>query len=330
MRIIKDEFFILKSDSPYNAAGLIDIKYKWCAPKLRFRWMRFLVKRLFRERWRAPKIEIGWIKSLVYRCHVYYKWLLWLLYGISLKNIERASVIICFDERSDFFMCWLFSRCYSKKRRIVYCWNILDEEEAFRLKQLDWELWSFDQCDCQKYGMKYNKPFNAAALTKTAIQLYEKPKDVFFIGKDKGRKERIDKIKKYLENLGISTKFVIVDTKLKKRKKVSKTGYSPPMAYSEILYEVQQSKAILDVHILGEEGISQREMEALFYKKKLITTRVEIKNRDFYNPKNIFIIDVDFLNIDIASFLMDPIVDVEEDIMKSYSFEEWITRFLEG
>jgi hypothetical protein len=300
MDIEDKHFLILKSDSPFNAAGLINIKYKSCAPKLRSRWLRGIVR----------------------RCRAYHKWFLYLLYGIPLKYIEDASVIICFDERADFFLCQLISHCFKDKRLIIYSWNIIKEEDILRFKKLSWELWSFDQGDCQKYEMKFNKPFIAAASVNLENRALTIKQDVFFIGTDKGRKERILKVKDILDSIAISNKIIIVDPKLK-------NFNSAPMSYREILFEVQQSKAMLDVHIEGEEGISQRELEALFYRKKLLTTRKEVQNRDFYNPRNIYIIDSSHQhNDEIVQFLNSPLAEISDEIVQSYLFDEWLKRFL--
>jgi hypothetical protein len=203
----------------------------------------------------------------------------------------------------------------------MYSWNIIKESDIPRFKKLSWELWSFDQGDCQKYGMRFNKPFLAASLVKPDDRTPTIKQDVFFIGTDKGRKERILKIKDMLDTLAISSKIIIVDPKLE-------NSISAPMPYCEILFEVQQSKAILDVHMEGEEGISQRELEALFYRKKLLTTRKEVKNRDFYDPRNIYIIDFLHCHSDeILQFLDSPMAEVSGEIVESYFFDEWLKRF---
>jgi hypothetical protein len=203
----------------------------------------------------------------------------------------------------------------------MYSWNIIKESDIPRFKKLSWELWSFDQGDCRKYGMRFNKPFLAASLVDLDTMTLAIKQDVFFIGTDKGRKERILKVKDMLDSVAVSNKIIIVDPKLK-------SPDSAPMSYREILCEVQQSKAILDVQMEGEEGISQRELEALFYKKKLLTTRKEVKNRDFYDPRNIYIIDFSHQHSDeIVRFLNSPLAEIPGKIVQSYLFDEWLKRF---
>jgi hypothetical protein len=104
--------------------------------------------------------------------------------------------------------------------------------------------------------------------------------------------------------------------------------YSKLMAYETVLYEDQKTKAILDIPLEGQEGITQREMEALFFRKKLITTNPLVKERDYYCSDNIYIIDFSQPSNDIVTFLQKPYIPVSEDIISSYSIDSWLQRFL--
>ena len=78
------------------------------------------------------------------------------------------------------------------------------------------------------------------------------------------------------------------------------------------------------------ENASVEIMEAMFLRRKLITNNIKINKHDYYNPNNVYIIDYskpDFLE-GIKDFLEKPFVPIDENILKSYSVESWIQRFI--
>lgn len=52
---------------------------------------------------------------------------------------------------------------------------------------------------------------------------------------------------------------------------------------------------------------------------------ISIKEYDFYNPKNIFIWGVDDLQ-GLVAFLNSPYEPIENNILKSYTFEGWLNN----
>ncbi|MDR3258499.1 MAG: hypothetical protein LBT51_02640 [Fusobacteriaceae bacterium] len=240
-------------------------------------------------------------------------------YNIPYKAIEQADLIICHEWAMDLFMCVYIKRCYPDKRFVIWSWNKKDEKTYQYYKQSGWQVWSFDETECKKYELNYNKTFMVCAyvplLMSESTEIYY---DVYFCGHDKGRLLSILKVKEWLENLSISNHICIVDERHGKEE----------ISYSVILSELQKANAILDIPLKGQYGITQREMEALFFKKKLITTNPMVKKRDYYHPDNIYVIDFSEPPEKIIEFLQKPIVSIEKDILVSYSLSAWIQRFV--
>ena len=69
-------------------------------------------------------------------------------------------------------------------------------------------------------------------------------------------------------------------------------------------------------------------MEALGYKKKLITTNETVKFYDFYHPNNIFIYNGENHD-ELTEFLKLPYFPIDENIRKKYSFANWIRYILD-
>jgi hypothetical protein len=191
------------------------------------------------------------------------------------------------------------------------------EADYMHYKNLGWEVWSFDKNECEKYGLNYNKTIMAASCvpSRRGVACNAPAFDVFFFGRDKDRKYKILKIKELLDKQNITNQIKIVDSEV------------TVAAYDEILHKTQQAKAILDVPLEGQEGITQREMEALFFGKKLLTTNSVVKIRDYYHPNNIFVIDFNENPEKITEFMQKPYVPVDKEIIDSYSIEAWVERF---
>ena len=88
------------------------------------------------------------------------------------------------------------------------------------------------------------------------------------------------------------------------------------------------SRAILDIAHPHQEGLSFRPYEAIGMKKKLITTNSDIKNYDFYNPSNIFVIE-DINNVNISDeFLYSPYQEPPQSIVEKYYIKNWVQNIL--
>ena len=217
-----------------------------------------------------------------------------------------------------------FIRRKSKEIRIiVWYWNPVDKSvrlEEFRDDSI--EIWSFDEYDCEKYKLKSNTQyyFKDVVLPKTNDH-----KDVFFVGGDKGRIGELISLKKQLDAQGISNYFHITQTG--KENPNYKEFYSNRISYDEVLKHIASCKVIVDYVSDNQSGLTLRPLEALFYKKKLITNDKSIENRDFYCKDNIFIIGKDEFK-DLKPFIEAPYREIRENVVSRYDFSEWINRFL--
>jgi len=67
-----------------------------------------------------------------------------------------------------------------------------------------------------------------------------------------------------------------------------------PLSKADVYEIFSKSKAILDIEHPNQYGLTMRTFEVIGSRKKLITTNKNIKNYDFYNSKNICIVDREF------------------------------------
>lgn len=96
-------------------------------------------------------------------------------------------------------------------------------------------------------------------------------------------------------------------------------------SYEETLALSLTSKLLIDFVNKEHKGLSFRCFEALYFEKKIITTNPTIKNYDFYNPQNVFILGEDSIDR-LKDFVTSEYVEVPEDIKAYYAFSNWMER----
>lgn len=207
-------------------------------------------------------------------------------------------------------------------RIIVWYWNPVDKcVDINKFKKYDCELWTFDEMDHEKYALNYNTQyyFNDVILPNTDDNI-----DVFFVGGDKGRIANLVSLKEKLDNQNISNYFHITSTG--KENINYKNYYSSRISYDEVLKYIASCKVIVDYVAEKQTGLTLRPLEAMFFKKKLITNDKSIENRDFYTKENIFILGIDDID-DLAEFINSPYKELERVIVNRYDFNSWLNRF---
>lgn len=237
----------------------------------------------------------------------------WKNFGKWKKNIKYYKLIVLGENFFNHDVSRYIKETNPDCKVIVFFWNKLN---------LDWyssiledpnvdDFYTFDENDSKKYNLKFNSTFFSKKL-KLPVEKCEN--DIFFIGREKDRKDKILYLKNKLDKLNIKTNFIIVN---------DETSY---IDYKKVLSFISKSKAILDFNAYNQNGLSLRVMESIFFEKKLITTNKNIINYNFYNQNNIFIIGKD--NLDkLKDFLNSEYVKIDNSIVEYYDFENWIKRF---
>ncbi|MCI9016954.1 MAG: hypothetical protein HFJ53_07320 [Clostridia bacterium] len=235
-----------------------------------------------------------------------------ILLGNWKKEIKQYNKIILFDNAYNEQVS-NFIKSKNKTCKIYfYYWNPINEFNKKYLKDpnID-EIWTFDPIDAKTYNLKYNPQL----YTKN-IKLLDKEvnNDVIFLGRAKNRTSDILKIKQELEKQNIKTQIYIIENE------------KQLMEYTDYLKIIDKSKAILDIVNERQNGLTLKCMEAIFFNKKLITNNSLIKEYDFYNKKNIFIIGEDN-NEDLKKFIETDILNYDNKILDKYDFTNWIKNF---
>lgn len=225
------------------------------------------------------------------------------------------------------------------KEKSVFLWNPVSTicrnvyskwEYSHYLNKSGMHIYTFDENDATRY--KFNKinqvyrfPHNSYYTNITNID-YE----VFFIGKDKSRSTIIAQLARQLTEQGISFKFHIIrDKHTLPIKQLEQYYNDKEMSYADSLKKVMRTKCIIEIMQQGQSGMTLRTLEAIFLRKKLITTNKNIVQTPIYNPNNIYILNYEqnkFSNI--KEFLNCEYQNIPEDIIRQYDVKSWIKRFL--
>lgn len=249
----------------------------------------------------------------------------WVWYGKWKKELNKYDVVIVFDSNSSWKILSYIKKKNSDLRIIAWYWNIVTRKKKIPDKYRQFsEVWSFDQQDCLKYKMQKNIQFYFYSEKRQYIPLKY---DAVFIGKDKGRWEIIMNLKRRLEHCNLKLYInVVKDTSIIKRLQLKnrKNKYEELMDYEEVLKKIDESSCIIDVPQSGQSGLTVRVLEALFYKKKLISTDKSLCSYNFYRPENILIWNKECDDNKIINFFKKPYKEVA-DIQ--FSFEKWIENF---
>lgn len=254
-------------------------------------------------------IMLIWIQVLhmPFKCIWYGKWK---------KQIRSYDKVILFDRILGFEVIKYIKKHNKECRLIFWYWNIICKKMPESYRKLC-EIWSFDTKDCIQYGLSSNIQFYFP------VNVLEKEEtcDIFFVGKEKGRLQHLQELKDYFTSKNLSAEFWIVSKKCK-----NDMCIKHEIDYDMILNQIRKSKCILEIVQEGQDGLSARALEALFYNKKLITNCKTIKYQNFYHPDNIFILGEDDM-AEILTFLNKPYYHVNENIKRQFEYEAWLDNF---
>jgi hypothetical protein len=214
----------------------------------------------------------------------------------------------------------------------AYQWDGLSRfKEAIPLISLFDKFYVFDKNDLNQKDLTYpntNFYFDCydALFENKAVEY-----DVFYIGAYDKRIEKLIPICEVLSSKGYILKIILCCSPKKELKKYPYiTFIKERLSYHENLQMVAKCKCIIDLkHETLHSGLSLRTFDALGHNKKLITTNSIVKNYDFYNDKNIFILNEKCDYNEIDTFLNSNYTAIDPMIKYKYSFTNWLKYTLE-
>lgn len=251
--------------------------------------------------------------------------LLYFVYGDWKKQLDQYDMFIVVSRKAAKYAV-KYIKHKTGKRVIVWYWNMVTDKELSPnyCRNVGCEPWSFDRDDCKKYNMRFGDTYYFPPEESEDSE--EVVDSLFYVGINRpGRKELLTSLGDYLEDNSLKYRFNL--TAIPTESVAARAQYSPRMRYEEIIDAIHKSAAVLDLNRENQSGMTLRPMEALFFKRKLVTNNDSISQYCIYDQANTFILKDN--NFDgLESFLTEPYIDnqLNENKRKTYSFSEWLQR----
>ncbi|MDM1040613.1 MULTISPECIES: hypothetical protein [Empedobacter] len=215
---------------------------------------------------------------------------------------------------------------------VVYFWDALKVEQIINLKKTSKyfkSIYSFNPADVQKYRELNIQQATNFFFPINSNTIPQKNKISYVGNYSVARAQLISSFISYLSenyqldiNLINRSRLTIHNQPSKHIKVLYKA-----LSYDENLLKLSDSFLTLDIKPEWHNGLSFRFFESLYFKNKIITNNVDVKNYDFYHPDNIFITDYsNFKGLD--EFLNKPYHEIDENIVLKYRFDNWLKKIL--
>lgn len=237
-------------------------------------------------------------------------------------------ILICRGEAFTPKSITLFRNAFPNAKIILFFWDILRCADLRKNIPYADKAFSFDPDDVNNNeGLIFRPTFFVPDYKKSCINT-PKENDIVFIGTlHSDRHKILKRIESTFAQLGfrsifylyVPSIFVFIKDSIKKFPyiKLNRVKFSP-ISLKDTIKLLERSKAILDINYTDQKSLSTRAFEAMAGGVKYITTNPEVRTYDFYNSKNILVIDKNNAIIP-KQFLDTPFEPVPEEIMYKYS-----------
>ncbi|HAQ1429686.1 TPA: oligosaccharide biosynthesis protein Alg14, partial [Enterococcus faecium] len=212
-------------------------------------------------------------------------------------------------------------RPFTNAKIVLFFWNHFKAEHEAMLKQaqdepaID-EIYHFDFLEAKELGLKHNSSFYSKHMNFSSSE----PKtDLFFGATNNGRKERAESYKQEFIKRDVTTNYFILPHRGNEQ-----PGY---LTYEEYLKKTGESRGILELLREGQQGVTLRTFESMYFQKKLVTDNQAIAHYHFYRPENIFLLRERDLD-ELPEFLHTPFKPILSELLEFYDAENWAKRFI--
>lgn len=221
---------------------------------------------------------------------------------------------------------------------IAGLWDAIANCQRFcACKDLFDEVYSFEPGDCDAYGLTFRPLFYSDAYTLLPAE----PENGFeydacFIGSvhQPSKFEAVKSICDTLEAQGMRVfKYFFMPSKsaelLRKTTNSIYRGIEfkyKPLSINQIISVYRRTKAVIDSPQSNQLGLTIRTLETLGARRKLITTNADVKNYDFFEFGDVFIVNETVLPD--RAFFSRPYSELPRDIYESYSIHAFVKSLL--
>lgn len=221
-------------------------------------------------------------------------------------------------------------------RFVMYQWDSVKNNNNAELISEYCEINStFDVDDAINYGWKYRPLFYFEKSARNEKRKYE----ISFIGTLHSQRLKIykyinERFKEKNNYLYLYSKRINFFKQKYLRKNIdflncdNKEINFKSLKLKQVNEIMASSNIIIDYTHPNQTGLTMRTCESIGHKCKLITNNCKIKNMNFYNPNNVYIYDIN--NIDIPEdFLNSEYEELSNEIYEYYNIHKWLEEILD-
>lgn len=234
----------------------------------------------------------------------------------DLRSLEEGDTLLICDYADEVLSKSIAKVVSSKVKKYFWIWNPvlpfqqeIYERQFITLKKENFILSTFDKQDANKYGMKLCNQF---FRMEKGFHIEEEKYDFYFLGFAKNREKEILQLYDQLSCYNNLFKIVYSNKEA--------------ITYTENIENIKKSKCLVEIVQSGQEGITLRPLEAISFKKKLISNNEKLTQYDFYHKENIFILGKDDIST-IGDFLNSKFVEIDVNTVNKYNVYNWLKHF---
>ena len=154
-------------------------------------------------------------------------------------------------------------------------------------------IYSFSEKDAEDYKFQFQPDIYSEINPEDAPEITS---DIFFAGNANDRADLLNALGQYMLDHGVNAHIYVQNTKDKDKKVPDGIHYNEWLNYATIMDENMHTNCILEVVGDRYTGMTLRTVEALCFKKKLLTNNYTIEHMPFYDPRFIHIFKKDDLS----------------------------------
>lgn len=232
-----------------------------------------------------------------------------------------------------------FRAQHPNAKMVVFFWDSFNNNKnSAHVYDLFDKAYCFDKIDSTQYGVRFKPLFYYDLYAKIKNSKHYKYKSLFIGTLHSDRYKVVHEIESQLTKMDhecfswfyLPSRLLFYKMRLEDKtiKNVDKNIIKyTALSLKQMVELYEQSEIIIDVQHPKQTGLTMRTFEALGARRKLITTNKDIINYDFYNPRNILVVDRNNIVIP-KSFVEEPFEDLPEETYKKYTLTRWLTEVL--
>lgn len=277
----------------------------------------------------TEKAFIRFTKQLVAkRIEVYYKSIL-----KQVEDFEPDYLLVVKGEVVPPFFLRAFKSSWPKAKKIFYhADSFLNNPNPLELLQYFNRASTFDSLDSKQYNLSYLPLFFDDYYLNQNVPFKDRKYDVSFIGTL--HSDRAIFVQKVLRQFPENKKFVyyythgllglvyhIIKTRQISAKALRNVNFKA-LSTLETRQVFLNSKCVIDVEHPNQSGLTSRTIEALGAGCKLITTNNNIFEADFYNAKNILVLNR--INPVVPNDFLNEVPVFDQEVRSNYALTKWL------